>query len=162
MNLLSEALRHLSKSVPNHRHAALLEEAAREAGKLERPIDEDVADFHRRFGHPAPALPVMPKKAVMDFRIKLIREECDELCAAIESRDLSHVIQEAVDLIYVVLGTLVVCGVRLAPFWATVQSSNMAKVPNPAGGKPLKPEGWVRPAIMVTWFDEEEREVKPS
>lgn len=158
MNLLSEALRHLSKAVPNHRHANLLEKAAREAAKLERPIDSDVADFHRHFGHPAPALPVMPSKERMAFRVKLIREECDELCAAIEARDLGRVAQESVDLVYVVLGTLIVCGLRLAPFWAAVHKANMEKAPNPAGGKPLKPEGWKKPdcsALIGKWHDEE-------
>lgn len=121
-------------------------------------MDEDVADFHRKFGHPAPSSPKVPEKSVLDFRINLIREECDELCEAIEAGDLGQIAAEAVDVVYVVLGTLVVCGLRIAPFWAEVQQANMAKVPNPEGGKPLKPDGWRKPdcdRIIGRWQQEE-------
>lgn len=107
--------------------------------------DLDVRDFHRKFGHPAPSAPVVPSDDVLDFRVRLIREECEELIEAIEERNLGSIAQEGVDLVYVVLGTFVVCGLRFTPFWRLVQRANMAKIPNPDGGKPLKPEGWIKP-----------------
>jgi phosphoribosyl-ATP pyrophosphohydrolase len=51
-------------------------------------------------------------REVMAFRVKLIREECRELCEAIEARDLARIAQEAMDLLYVTFGTLVICGLR--------------------------------------------------
>lgn len=148
MTLLAEALRRIADSVPKNMEwlprRQMLWDAAREVDDLVRPLDEDVKRFHIKFGHPAPANPVLPKRAVMDFRKALIREECEELCAAIDARDLGRIAQEAVDVVYVALGTLVMCGLRLAPFWEVVHRANMAKVSNP-GGKPLKPEGWVKP-----------------
>lgn len=113
-----------------------------------RDFDDDVADFHGKFGHPCPTTGrggVLPERDVLAFRVKLIREECRELCEAIEARDLARIAQEGVDLLYVTLGTFVVCGLRVRPFFNLVHRANMAKVPNPDGGKPLKPEGWVKP-----------------
>lgn len=162
MNLLAQALAHIALSMPDSlqwsARKRMIEEASREVDKLVKPLDADVREFHIQFGHPAPASATMPPRSVMDFRVKLIREETEELCAAIERRDLGAVAQESCDLIYVVLGTLVVCGLRLAPFWSAVQKSNMEKIPNPTGGKPLKPEGWKKPdcgAIVGAWSDQE-------
>lgn len=149
MNLLSSALRHLAKALPqtngNQTPIRLIEEIAGKVDLLEEPMDERVAQFHRKFGHGAPVVPVLPERKTMNFRIKLIREECEELCEAIEARDLGRIAQEAVDVVYVVLGTLIVCGLRIKPFFNAVHEANMMKEPNPEGGKPLKPEGWTKP-----------------
>lgn len=110
-----------------------------------RDFDDDVADFHEKFGHDCPARPTLPRSDVLEFRIKLIREECEELCEAILARDLGRIANEGVDLLYVVLGTFVVCGLIVRPFWDLVHLANMSKEPNPDGGKPLKPEGWEKP-----------------
>jgi len=113
-----------------------------------RDFDDDVADFHGKFGHPCPTTGrggVLPDRNVLAFRVKLIREECRELCEAIEARDLARIAAEGVDLLYVTLGTFVICGLRVRPFFNLVHRANMAKVPNPSGGKPLKPDGWEKP-----------------
>jgi len=115
----------------------------------ETDIQEDVTAFHTKFDHPAPAAPVGSLvevgDAMLEFRIGLIEEECGELVAAIRERSMAKIAAEAVDVLYVVIGTMVVLGLPLLPFWRDVQRANMAKVPNPAGGKPLKPEGWEAP-----------------
>lgn len=115
----------------------------------ETDIQEDVRAFHLKFDHPAPDAPVVSLVEVgdsmLEFRIALIEEECEELVEAIRARSMSRIAAEAVDVLYVVIGTLVVLGVPFLPFWRDVQRANMTKVVNPAGGKPLKPEGWVGP-----------------
>ena len=125
---------------------------------MERDIHDDVSDFHKKFGHPAPDAPHLPSLELMSFRKKLLREECEELCDAIDARDPGSIASEAVDLIYVAIGTLVMCGLKFAPFWKLVQKANMAKIPNPNGGKPLKPTGWRKPdcgALVPKWYDDE-------
>lgn len=168
MNRLAQALHHIALSIPDniqwHSRRELIREAAIHVDKMVRPWDEDVKDFHVKFGHPVAKVPTMPPLDVMEFRVRLIREETDELVEAIDSRDLRRVAQESVDLIYVVLGTMIVCGLRLAPFWDLVQRANMLKIPNPAGGKPLKPDGWVKPdcgSILDSWSDEQPTLRKP-
>lgn len=119
-------------------------------------IRQDVSDFHKKFGHPAPDEPRLPTLELMAFRKKLLREECEELCAAIDARNPSAIAAEAIDLVYVAVGTLVMCGLPFSSFWRLVQAANMAKAPNPSGGKPLKPEGWQKPDCRVTaWADDE-------
>ena len=108
-------------------------------------LDDDVRAFHKKFGHPAPKFAVLPSDEVRAFRVKLIQEECHELCEALGRGSLSDIAAEAIDLLYVVIGTLVVCGLKVRPFWSLVQSANMMKIPNPDGGKPLKPAGWTKP-----------------
>jgi len=111
-----------------------------------RTVEQDVKDFHTAFNHPAPEyVEDMPSMSMLEFRKRLIKEECQELCEAIDEGNLSKIAAEAVDLIYVVVGTLVSLGLPLMPFWRDVQRANMTKVINPDGGKPLKPEGWVAP-----------------
>jgi len=121
-------------------------------------VHDDVSAFHRKFGHPAPVDPHLPSLELMSFRKKLLREECEELCAAIDARDPGAIAAEAVDLVYVAVGTLVMCGLKFSPFWDLVQAANMAKAPNPTGGKPLKPAGWKKPdcgALIPVWTDDE-------
>lgn len=145
MNLLSSALKHIAHSMPDDSRKQMLDEIAGKVAKLDEPMDDLVARFHRKFGHGAPEVPVVPEVRILEFRIKLIEEETRELVEAIRARKLGPIIQECVDLVYVVLGTLVVCGVRIKPFFKAVHAANMEKEANPAGGKPIKPSGWVKP-----------------
>lgn len=105
----------------------------------------DVRDFHLKFGHPVSDSPAHPSLDDEVFRAKLVREETQELLAALASEGLAEIAQECVDVLVVVLGTMVTYGLPLDPFWEAVHSANMAKEPNPAGGKPIKPAGWHKP-----------------
>lgn len=122
-----------------------LEAASRE----QRGPEGDVRAFHHKFGHPAPSKPGVgwtPELAA--FRARLIREEARELVEAVEQgRGLAELAGEACDLLYVTIGTMVAAGLPVQPFWDEVQRANMAKEPNPEGGKPLKPQGWKPPAL---------------
>jgi len=143
---LSKTLRELSRSSQRISNSQLLHECADAAEGLEHGIYEDVSDFHLKFGHPAPTTPNdTPYHGMLVFRCELIREECEELCEAIMGRNLAKIASEAVDVIYVVVGTLVALGLPLMPFWRDVQRANMAKVAAGPRSKPLKPEGWQKP-----------------
>lgn len=118
-------------------------------------MQTDVALFHQKFNHPIgdPANPQLPDPVGREFRVKLIQEEAQELCDAIQANDLPEAIDGACDLLYVVLGTFVAAGVDLQPFFNEVQRTNMLKVGAPGNDpkapmKPLKPPGWAPPDMV--------------
>lgn len=80
---------------------------------------------------------------------KLIKEEADELCKAQHQDDFPGVVDGIIDLIYVLLGFLIACGVDPHPFWDAVHAANMAKEGGEtrADGKVLKPPGWTAPDV---------------
>lgn len=123
----------------------------------ETDIQEDVRLFHVKFGHRAPTGPVGSVVEVsndtLEFRISLIQEECRELVEAIRDRNLAKICAEGIDLMYVVVGLFVILGIPFLPFWRDVQRANMTKETNPAGGKPLKPEGWVGPQPKTVLYE---------
>lgn len=150
----------------------------KQAGKLRRycklqmgetNIDQDVKDFNLKFGQPAPDRLELPSEEIMQFREDLILEEVQEFLkewrdlrrmrnAGMPTREqMARVAAEAVDVVYVMIGSLVVLGMRLLPFWREVQVRNMQKQTNPNGGKPLKPLGWTKPDTLTVLngeFDE--------
>ncbi len=99
---------------------------------------KDVRDFHEKFDHPVDEFPMVD----VEFRIALINEECDELIQALKDQQIGAIMGEAVDLIYVVIGTLVALGLPFMSMWKIVHRANMTKEKNPEGGKPIKPKGW--------------------
>lgn len=84
------------------------------------------------------------------LRKKLIMEEAQETCEAIDNDDLVEAIDGICDLIYVAIGAAITFGIHdLEPFFDEVHRSNMAKVGGvqDGDGKILKPEGWQPPRI---------------
>lgn len=109
---------------------------------------DDVRAFHRKFGHAAPDRPSAPDSALVAQRMRLLFEEYNELQHALTEGDLAAILGEAVDLIYVTLGTLVSLGLDVDRAFDAIHRANMSKYPNPKpGGKPLKPEGWEKPDL---------------
>jgi hypothetical protein len=86
----------------------------------------------------------------LDFRIKFLHEELEELGFADNPED---VVDALIDLCVVAIGTLDSFGVNSYTAWDEVLKANMAKKigvkesrPNPLGLPDLiKPEGWVGP-----------------
>jgi len=86
----------------------------------------------------------------LDFRVKFLQEELDELNSAENPED---VVDALIDLCVVAIGTLDSFGVNSYDAWDEVLKANMAKKtgvkatrPNPLGLPDLiKPEGWVGP-----------------
>ena len=113
--------------------------------------------FHAAIGEqPVPA-PSVPDRALLALRRTLIREEFQEVEAEfslltdrieagehVPAEDLTPLVHELVDLLYVTYGALDRLGVNADAAFAEVHRANMGKVSGPlrADGKILKPEGW--------------------
>ena len=74
-----------------------------------KPLNS-VAEFHRTFHHPIVASPSIPNKKRCDLRISLLREELDELEAAVAAGDLIEVADALCDLQYVLSGAVLEFG----------------------------------------------------
>jgi len=100
-----------------------------------------VAEFHRLFGIAIGTVPAAPDGATRSLRVNLIREEFDELQQALAQHDVSAIAKELADLLYVVYGTAVSCGIDLEPVFREVHRSNLSKV----GGHKREDGKWVKP-----------------
>jgi predicted HAD superfamily Cof-like phosphohydrolase len=108
----------------------------------------DVIAMHRKYGLGITARPLAPSAECIKHRIDMINEETDELIEAIESGDLVKIAREAVDVIAVVLGTIIVYGLPYRNIWRAVHTANMRKAVaqgNTKAAKPIKPPGWKSP-----------------
>lgn len=105
-------------------------------------IEQDqVREFMMKAGQECPEKPTTPSMKVAELRTKLIEEELLELRGAIglgrrfiaqdETEripcDLVEVSDAITDLLVVVLGTAVACGINIQPCWDEVHRSNMTK-----------------------------------
>lgn len=139
----------------------------------------DVVKFHRKFHQPVCEKPTPfgdrtsirdgQEMSLRDFRKMLIKEEYEELMEALEGDDLAHIACEAIDLIYVILGTLVVLGINATRVWWLIHDCNMRKKYDKKAGKPSKPPGWVKPIVKVRaeirdqegWLPEDDEQHDP-
>lgn len=126
-----------------------------------------VEEFHRRFDILIASVPSVPDEATKDLRARLIQEEFHELREALSQEDLSAIAKELADLLYVVYGTAVSCGIDMAPVFREVHRSNMSKV----GGHKRADGKWVKPAsyspadlqpILAAQFTNGDREPDPA
>ena len=103
---------------------------------------EMVTAFHRAFDIVIGTLPAVPDAATCALRMSLIQEEFAELREALSQRDIEAVAKELADLLYVVYGTAVSCGIDMAPVFREVHRSNMSKV----GGHKRADGKWIKPS----------------
>ncbi len=111
---------------------------------------EDVRDFHDKFGLPYKDSPGIPRDPVVILlRQNLIAEEAEELENAMCDDDLVQIAKEAADLIYVTLGMCETYGINMEKVWDEVHESNMKKGGGATriDGKVLKPNNWTPPDI---------------
>ena len=101
-----------------------------------------VRDFHKAFGIPYHDKPHPPDLDCTIRRKNLIMEETLELITAMMNRDMIDIADAIADLLYVVYGTAVECGLDMEPFFKEVHRSNMSKV----GGTRREDGKWVKPA----------------
>jgi len=89
-----------------------------------------VSEFHRTFGHPEHAMPLIPSPDRCSLRVDLLQEELDELQAAIEAGDLVGIADALTDLQYVLSGAVLEFGLPFLfdDLFAEVHRSNMSKV----------------------------------
>jgi predicted HAD superfamily Cof-like phosphohydrolase len=110
-----------------------------------RSAQQNLRDFHRKFGLTINDTPTVPDDQVLQFRINLINEEAEEFAQAAKTRNLVEMADALADLVYVTLGAAVSLGIDLAPIFKEVHRSNMTKVwpdgqvHRRADGKVIKP-----------------------
>ena len=100
-----------------------------------------VAEFHETFDIAVETVPLVPDEATRSLRVRLIQEEFGELQEALGRRDAAAVAKELADLLYVVYGTDVSCGIDMEPVFREVHRSNMSKI----GGHKRADGKWVKP-----------------
>jgi predicted HAD superfamily Cof-like phosphohydrolase len=100
-----------------------------------------VIAFHRAFDIIIGTSPAIPDEATCALRMSLIQEEFDELREALAQQDIEAVAKELADLLYVVYGTAVSCGIDMALIFREVHRSNMSKV----GGRKRADGKWMKP-----------------
>lgn len=88
-----------------------------------------VAEFHKTFKHPIEEKPTIPSKKRCALRVALIREELEELEAAIEDNDLVEIADALCDIQYVLSGAVLEFGMgeKFRDLFDEVQRSNMSK-----------------------------------
>ena len=145
--------------------------------RMARDIQADVRQFMAAFNQEMPEFPQWPDQETMDLRVRLESEEFTErmealgyginlfvnrvdipnisqsifravVPAQIVKRNLPASADGAIDLIYVLIGSLLAMGIDMWPLWAEVQRANMVKLGGPVvDGKQCKPDGWKAPDI---------------
>jgi predicted HAD superfamily Cof-like phosphohydrolase len=125
-------------------------------------------EFHRAVGSPTPESPTAPGPDILTLRHALITEEYEEVSSAFatleEARrsgdpgDITPLIHELTDLLYVTYGTILACGIDPDEVFEEVHRANMRKTKGPRrpDGKQLKPEGW-RPADVAGVIERQKR-----
>jgi predicted HAD superfamily Cof-like phosphohydrolase len=109
---------------------------------------EQVEEFHRKYGYLRPATPRNLDFDQVDFRRRLMAEELSEYIAAAHRGDLTEIADALADLAYVVLGSAVSHGIDLEPIFAEVHRSNMTKdIDRDNINKPVKGEAFEPPRI---------------
>ena len=96
-----------------------------------------VLEFHEAFDVPAYARPSLPPTERCELRKRLMSEELNELCAAIDEANFIEILDGLCDLLYVVYGTAWEFGLGdvLKQAFAAVHASNMSKLDE--HGKPI-------------------------
>ena len=112
----------------------------------------DIAEMHMKFGvrEATANMDADKLKQYLDFRVRFLQEELDELKSAKTADD---VVDALIDLCVVAIGTLDAYNVNSIEAWNRVHAANMAKEvgikasrPNPLGLPDLiKPDGWEAP-----------------
>ena len=96
-----------------------------------------VGQFHRTFKHPINDRPRgdlvatetrSTNQSLLNFRVKLIQEELDELKLALANCDFEETIDALCDILYVTYGFGHVLGVDLNRHFGAVHVSNMSKL----------------------------------
>ncbi len=101
-----------------------------------------VEAFHRAFEIVVASRPCVPDERTRLLRERLIEEEFAELRDALSQGHVTQIAKELADLLYVVYGTAVSCGIDMEPVFREVHRSNMSKV----GGHKRADGKWVKPA----------------
>ena len=94
-----------------------------------------VGIFMKTFGQDVKDKPSFSSDKINKLRIDLIKEELDELTAAMKNKDLLEVADALTDILYVTYGAGHAFGINLDKCFDEVQNSNMSKLDT--NGKPI-------------------------
>ena len=94
-----------------------------------------VKAFMSIFGQEIKTKPGLPAEQILRLRLKLIKEEFDELKSAIANNDIIEVADALTDILYVTYGAGHSFGIDLDKCFEEVQKSNMSKLDK--NGKPI-------------------------
>src|SRR5574343_315707 len=108
-----------------------------------------VREFHETFDLIIRDKPYRLGWKEASLRTSLIQEELDELSDAFVEGSITKVADAIADLLYVVYGTAVQCGIDIEPIFKEVHRSNMTKVGGykREDGKYMKPDTYEPPDI---------------
>jgi predicted HAD superfamily Cof-like phosphohydrolase len=112
-----------------------------------------VREFHEKFDVYTQGQPAFPPDEIAILRLGLIREEMDELEAAVVSANLVEVADAFADLLYVTCGAALAFGIPIDEVLAEVHRSNMSKLGRDgkpvlrSDGKVLKGPGFTPPDL---------------
>ena len=109
-----------------------------------------VKEFHNAFNLPVADSPTTLSQKDVFKRTVLIKEELDELKDALYEYDLLKIADAIADLLYVVYGTAVECGLDIEPIFKEVHRSNMTKKGGYLNdiGKWVKPPTYEEPVLL--------------
>lgn len=114
-----------------------------------------VERFMHIMGQAMPQAPSFPEEEVIAMRIRLLREELDELMIAVAMRDMVHVADGAADLLYVLYGFASAFGFNLDAVFTLVHQANLTKLGTDGmpiyreDGKVLKGPYFVPPESLI-------------
>ena len=94
-----------------------------------------VKTFMQVFGQEVKNKPSFPDPKIQNLRFELIKEELEELKAALDQKNLKEVADALTDILYVTYGAGHAFGIDLDKCFDEVQASNMSKLG--ADGKPI-------------------------
>ena len=95
----------------------------------------DVRIFMEKYNQEVKTSASIPDNKIVELRIKLIKEELNELQQAITNQDLIEIADALTDILYVTYGAGHSFGIDLDKCFSEVQRSNMSKLGN--DGKPI-------------------------
>ena len=96
---------------------------------------EKVGNFMKTFGQEVKTKPSFSSDKINQLRLDLIKEELNELTAAMNNKDLLEVADALTDILYVTYGAGHAFGINLDKCFHEVQNSNMSKLDK--NGKPI-------------------------
>ena len=96
---------------------------------------EKVGNFMKTFGQEVKTKPSFSSDKINQLRLDLIKEEVNELTAAMNNKDLLEVADALTDILYVTYGAGHAFGIDLDKCFEEVQNSNMSKLDE--NGKPI-------------------------
>lgn len=132
-------------------YLALIEQLERDNARIRSAnVAESLRAFHAAIGQADNPIPSWPDDETLTLRMGLIREEFEEVMAALGDREpLADVAKELCDLVYVTVHAAVSMGIPFEECWRRVHESNLAKASGRGRttGKITKPVGWEPPDL---------------